>query len=187
MPLLAVLTMLALGIQSAPAPPAAAQGAEAEALVRAWFDRWNGLDGTPASVEAWVALYQPDALHITGPASHQRGTVTFTGHDGLRALAAATTAATERPAYRIDIESAREQAALLFHAAEGPWGGPSVAVQFAAVYTLKENGTRYVTPGAAFFQVADGRIRRARIYLASDERAEVEPEPVRRRPPGGGM
>jgi ketosteroid isomerase-like protein len=183
MPLLAVLVMMALADQAAaPQPPAASSAAETETLVRTWFDRWNGLDGSAASVDAWLALYQPDALHTTGPASHQKGTVTFRGHDGLRTLAALSVATTERPAYRIDIESAREQTALLFHTAAGPWGGPSVAVQFAAVYTLKENGRRYVTPGAAFFQLVDGKIRRARIYLADDERAEVEPEPGRRRP-----
>jgi len=33
-----------------------------------------------------------------GPASHQKGTVTLKGHDGLRALAAMTVATTERPA-----------------------------------------------------------------------------------------
>lgn len=170
----------ALGLAAQQPTPAAPAGQQGETIVRAWFDRWNALDGSPASVDAFVALYQPDALHIAGPASHQKGTVTFRGHDGLRTLAALAVAATERPAYRIDIETAREQSALLFHVAQGPWGGPSVAVQFAAVYTLKETGVRYVTPGAAFFQIEDGKIRRARIYLAADERAEVEPEPGRR-------
>ena len=68
------------------------------------------------------------------------------------------------------------QAALLFHTAAGPWGGPSEGVQFAAVYTEKATGKRYVTPGAAFFQVDGGKIRRTRLFLASDERAEVEPQ-----------
>jgi hypothetical protein len=57
-----------------------------------------------------------------------------------------------------------------------------VGVQFAAVYTDKATGTRYVTPGAAFFQLSAGKIRRARIYLAADERAEVEPQ-GKKRPP----
>lgn len=181
MTILAVLVMLALASQAAPVPPSApAPAAEAEALVRAWFDRWNQLDGSQASVDAWIGLYERDALHIAGPASHQKGTVTFKGHEGLRALAAMTVATTERPAYRLEIETAREQAAVLFHTAAGPWGGPSVGVQFAAVYTVKATSTRYVTPGAAFFQVSAGKIRRARIYLAADERAEVEPEAKRR-------
>jgi hypothetical protein len=176
-----VFVMLALAAQSAPAtPPVAATAAGTEALVRAWFDQWNQLDGSQASVDAWIALYEPDALHIAGPASHQKGTVTFKGHEGLRALAAMTVATTERPAYRLDIETAREQTAVLFHTAAGPWGGPSVGVQFAAVYTEKASGKRYVTPGAAFFQVEGGKIRRARIYLASDERAEVEPQGKRK-------
>jgi len=178
-----LLVALGLGAQQPVTPPPAADEREGETLVRMWFDRWNALDGSAASVDAWVALYQPDALHIAGPASHQKGTVTFHGHEGLRAVAALTTAALERPAYRIDIETAREQSAHLFHRAPGPWGGPSIAVQFAAVYTLKETGVRYVTPGAAFFQILDGKIRRARIYLAADERAEGEPEPKPRPPP----
>jgi hypothetical protein len=176
----AALVWIALGLQPAAPAPAGDGTAGAESLVRTWFDRWNALDGTDASLDAWVTLYHPDALHTTGPASHQKGTVTFSGHDGLRALARMTLEATERPAYRIEIETAREQSALLFHSAPGPWGGPSVAVQFAAVYTLKETGVRSMTPGAAFFQILDGRIRRARIYLAADERAEIEPEAKRR-------
>lgn len=177
--------IVALGLsaqQPSSTPPAPVEEPEGETLVREWFQRWNALDGSPESVDAWVALYQPDALHFSGPASHQKGTVTFQGHAGLRTLAALTTAAIERPAYRIDVETAREQSAELFHTAMGPWGGPSVAVQFAAVYTLKQTGVRYVTPGAAFFQITNGKIRRARIYLADDEQAEVEPEPKRRPP-----
>jgi len=47
-----------------------------------------GLDGQSATGSA------------AGPASHQKGTVTLKGHDGLRALAAMTVATTERPAER---------------------------------------------------------------------------------------
>src|SRR5262245_555656 len=181
MSVLAVLVVLTMVGQAAPAP-AAVSAAEAEALVRAWFDKWNQLDGSQASLDAWIASSEPDALHTAGPASHQKGTVTFRGHEGLSALAAMTVATTERPAYRLEIETAREQSAVLFHTAAGPWGGPSVGVQFAAVYTEKATFTRYVTPGAAFFQIAGGKIRRARIYLASGERAEVEPQ-GKKKPP----
>ena len=181
MSLLPVLVMLALASQSAPAAPPAAAAAN-EALVRTWFDRWNQLDGSQASVDAWIALYESDALHTAGPASHQKGTVTFKGHEGLKALAAMTVATTERPAYRLEIETAHEQSAVLFHTAAGPWGGPSVGVQFAAVSTDKATGKRDGTPGAAFFQVEAGKIRRLRLYLAADERAEVEPQ-AKRRPP----
>ena len=150
MSVVALIVMLTSVIQAAAGPPAtSASAAEAEALVRAWFDNWNQLDGNPASVDAWLALYAADALHTTGPASHQKGTVTFKGYEGLRALAAMTVATTERPAYRLEIETAREQSAVLFHTAAGPWGGPSVGVQFAAAYTDKATGTRYVMPGAA--------------------------------------
>ena len=37
-------------------------------------------------------------------------------------------------------------------------------------------GARTVVPGAAFFQLAGGKIRRLRLYLPDGERAEVEPE-----------
>jgi hypothetical protein len=65
----------------------------------------------------------------------------------------------------------------------GPWKGPSVAVQLVAAYTERDGGKRWVVPAAAFFQLADGKIRRARIYYSEGEKAEVEAEPERRRRP----
>ena len=48
-----------------------------------------------------------------------------------------------------------------------------------AVYSDRDGGRRWVVPAAGFFQLADGKIRRARIYFADGEKAEVEPEPRR--------
>jgi hypothetical protein len=169
----APLVLAAAGAAQPPAP---------DQVVKQWFDRVNALGSSPEAVEALVSLYEPEALHITGPSKDQRGTATYRGHDGLRVLFTRMAATTERPTYRIEIETAREESVQLMHTATGPWGGPAVAVQMVAVYTDKESQKRYAIPGAAFFQLVNGRIHRARLYYAEGERAEVEPEPTRRRP-----
>jgi hypothetical protein len=159
-----------------------AQANDAEALVKRWFERWNALTEAPATHDALAALYAADALHLAGPSPDQRGTATFRGPDGVRALAARVGASEVRRAWRIDSETARESTAQLIHVATGPWGGASVAVQLVAAYTDRATGKRYVVPGAAFFQVEGTTFRRVRVYLGDGERAEVEPEPTRRRP-----
>ena len=156
--------------------------ADPDALVKLWFERWNGLSAAPETHEALAALYAPDGLHLTGPSPDQRGTATFRGPEGVRALAARIAAAEEQRTWRLDTETARETTAQLLHVTTGPWGGPAVAVQLVAVHTDRATQKRWVTPGAAFFQIADGRFRRVRIYLGEGERAEVEAEPTRRRP-----
>ena len=143
-------------------------------VVSAWFERMNALDGSEESLDALVALYQPDALHITGPESHQLGTVTFAGHDNIRKMARDFAATYESPRFRIEVVTAREQSMSLFHRADGPWGGAGVAVEYVTAYTRREDGARVMVPGAAFFQLVDGKIRRARFYVATGEIAPVE-------------
>lgn len=180
---LAALAILEAAPQSpAPGAPAAAP-AEAEKVVRAWFDRWNKLDGSPASVQALVELYEPDALQTTGPASHQLGAVSYRGHEGIRKMVADFTAAFERPVYRIESVTAREKTAQLINVTTGPWGGESAAVEYAAVHTRKQDGKRLTYPGAAFFQIENGKIRRMRLYMATGELAEVEAEAPRKKRP----
>ena len=164
--------------------PSAGPAAEAspEAVVRLWIDRWNALGAAPESLDAFVALYATDALHIAGPTADQRGTATYRGHAGIRTMAARVAAEQDRRTYRLESETARETTALLFHQTNGPWGGPAVAVQIIAAYTARATAKRYATPGAVFFQLAGGTIRRARVYLGEGERAEVEAEPTRKRP-----
>ena len=173
--LLAAFTLVwTIGVPAQPAPP--------DQIVKQWFDRWNAIGSGPEAIEALLALYEPTALHLTGPSKDQRGTATYRGPEGLRVLFNRIAATEERLAYRIESETAREETAQLMHTTSGPWGGPAIGVQIVAVSTDKESKKRYSTPGAAFFQIANGKIRRARIYLADGERAEVEPEPTRRRP-----
>ena len=182
--MLALVALLGvpLAAQSPPAPPA---NAERDAQsVRAWVQRWNALGGDNAkAIDELLELYAPDALHITGPLPHQRGTATYRGHDGIRVLASRIAASQHTMTYRIETETANEETAELLHVAAGPWKGPSVAIQIVAAYTDREGGKRWVVPGAAFFQLVDGKIRRLRIYYADAEKAEVEPQP-KRRPPG---
>lgn len=163
----------------APAPPAASTPA---ALVRQWIERLNALSDAPATVEAFVALYAADALHITGPTPDQRGTATYRGHAGIRVLAVRIAAGEQRRVYRLDTETARESTASLVHETNGPWGGPAAAVQIVATYTDPATKKRYAAPGAVFFQIEGGKIRRARVYMGDGERAEVETEPTRKRP-----
>src|SRR6476661_3535825 len=174
--LLALSLAASLGV----APPAPDPASADEQLVRRWVERWNRLRGTPGADDPLVELYAPDALHITGPNPDQRGTATYRGHDGIRALAAKVADEQEKLAWRIETETANDKTATLVHVAAGPWGGPSVAVQLVEVYTDKASGKRWLVPGAGFFQVADGKIRRLRLYMADGERVEVEPD--RKRP-----
>lgn len=173
----AVLMVVAHGVgvaQPAPAPPGAA------ALVRQWIDRVNALSDQSATLDAFVALFAPDALLTTGPTADQRGTVTYRGASGLRTFATRLAAREHDRSYRLETETARETTASLLHEASGPWGGPAVAVQIVAAYTDAATGTRYVVPGAAFFQVSGGTIRRLRLYFGDGERAEVEPQPKKK-------
>ncbi|MDO8679362.1 MAG: nuclear transport factor 2 family protein [Acidobacteriota bacterium] len=214
--MLALVALLGapLAAQSPPAPPANAE--RDEQTVRAWVQRWNALGGDNAkAIDELLALYAPDALHITGPLPHQRGTATYRGHDGIRVLASRIAASQQGMTYRIETETANEETAELLHVAAGPWKGPAIAIQIVAAYTdrdpstalragpstalragpstalgtsgpsttLRTGGKRWVVPGAAFFQLVDGKIRRVRIYFADAEKAEVEPQP-KRRPPG---
>ena len=182
--ILPLLLALAPAIQSANPPGTGAHGQPDQEIVRAWVARWNALGSdTSSAIDELLALYSADALHITGPSPDQRGTATYRGHDGIRVLAARVAATRQRLSYRIETETANEQTAELFHVATGPWKGPSVAVQLVAAYTERDGGKRWIVPASAFFQLADGRIRRLRIYYSEGEKAEVEPEPERRRRP----
>ena len=133
-------------------------------VVEAWFDAMNALDGSPESIDKLLSLYREDALHITGPDSHQIGTVTYEGEKGIRFLLERTSQTREQILYRIDVVTSREVSRELFHLADGPWGGKSVAVQFHTAYTRRLDGVRFSTPGAAFFRIEDGKIGRLRLY-----------------------
>lgn len=180
----AVLVVLLASAVSGPLAAQAPAAAEATpaALVRQWFERLNAVTDVAATLDAFVALHDDEALLTAGPTPDQRGTATYRGHRGIRAFAERLAARERQRTYRLETETARETTATLLHETAGPWGGPAVAVQIVAAYTDAATGTRYAAPGAAFFQIADGRIRRVRLYISEAERAEVEPPPTRKRP-----
>src|SRR2546426_8602526 len=73
----------------APANPAAEleKIQKAKDLVREWFKRWNALDETPESINKFMELYRPDALHLTGPQDDVIGTAYYDGQAMIRKLA----------------------------------------------------------------------------------------------------
>ena len=71
------------------------------------------------------------------------------------------------------VQTAQEKTTSLFHGTQPPWGGDSVAVEFVALYTQRQSRRQFMAPGAAFFQFADGKIRRLRLYISNGETAEV--------------
>ena len=120
--ILAFVMACGICVPAATAQPAAPPDAAPEALVKLWFERWNALTEATETHEALAALYAPDGLHLTGPDADQRGTATFRGPDGVRALAARIVASEEKRVWRIDTDTAREATAQLLHVTTGPWG-----------------------------------------------------------------
>jgi ketosteroid isomerase-like protein len=144
-----------------------------EDVVRQWFDRWNKLDGSPEATARLLELYRSDAFHQIGPTEKQIGEVRFEGQDKIRKMIDDFAKANTNISFGIQSVTGNEKAAELIHTAEGPWGGQSVAVQYAAAYTVRKDNRRWMYPGAAFFQLQDGKIRGVRFYMARDEMMEV--------------
>lgn len=178
----ALTLALGLGAASTGAGGQPARDGSAAAVVRQWVEKVNALGDAPETIDAFVALHAPDALVTTGPTADQRGTATYRGPSGVRVFAERLAARETRRSYRLETETARESTASLLHETTGPWGGPAVAVQIVATYTDAASKVRFAAPGAVFFQIDGGRIRRARIYMGEGERAEVENEPTKKRP-----
>lgn len=182
--------LLAAGLGAAPgsAPPESAEpssgsrqaqpetgAAAAESLVERWFLLANDLDGTPGSREAFLALYEDDALHIQGPAGgHQRGTATYWGREKIASMLDRLLAEWKDFALRPVVATARETSEAVWPSRAGPWGGPLVAAEFTVAGTRTGDGKRWTVPGAVFFRIREGRILRTRLFLGLGEAAEVE-------------
>lgn len=147
--------------------------AKPDAIVHLWFERWNALDGSEQATNKLLELYRPDAFHQTGPTEKQMGQVRYEGHAGIRKMIEDFAKANTEITFRIESATANEKNVQIVHVGEGPWNGPSAAVQYVAAYTTRKDKRRWMGPGAAFFQIQDGKIRGARFYAPREEIMEV--------------
>lgn len=153
--------------------PTAKPQAKPDEIVRLWFDRWNALDGSAEATNKLLEMYRPDAFHQVSPSEKQLGQVRFEGHAGIRKMIEDFARVNTEISFRIQTVAASDKNAELVHLAEGPWGGASASVQYIAAYTTRNDKRRWMYPGAAFFQIQDGKIRGARFYMATGELMEV--------------
>ena len=140
-----------------------------------WFELLGALDGSETARARFLALYAEDALHIQGPAGpDQRGAATFRGREKVGLLVDRLLGEWRDHQVRPEVATAAETSATLWPEAQGPWGRPLVAAQFTHAGTRREDGARWLVPGAVFFRVRDGELVRVRVYLGRGEAAEVE-------------
>jgi hypothetical protein len=156
--------------QAAPKP-----AVKAEDLVQDWLTRWTQLDGTDATAAKFVELYAPDGVHETGPNVRQKGPVYYEGPSDIQVMARAFGEDKSDITFRINPSTANEKTISLMHMADGPWGGPSVAIEFVVAYTTKKDKKRFMSSGAAFIQIQNGKIRRTRMYTPREEIMEILP------------
>lgn len=167
---LAVRGLYSPGSLIAQQPPA-----KPEDLVRDWMQRWTQLDGSDASAAKFAELYAPAGVHETGPNARQRGLVYYEGSSDIQKMAKAFGEANSDITFRIAPTTANEKSVDLLHVSEGPWGGPSVSIEYITAYTQKKDKKRYLAPGAAFIQIQNGKIRRTRLYAPREEVQEIVP------------
>ncbi len=144
-----------------------------EEVVRLWFERWNALDGSEQATNKLMELYRPDAFHQTSPTEKQLGQVRYEGQASIRKMIENFASVNKEITYRIDSVIGNEKSVQIIHVADAPWGGFSAAVQFVGAYTTRKDNRRWMTPGSAFFQIQDGKIRGARFYVPLGETMEV--------------
>ena len=176
--LAAAIVLLTLG-WALLAAPGVAQDGEAEPggrdLAERWFRLLDALDGSEESRAAFLALYAEDALHIQGPAGdYQRGSATYWGREKVGLLVDRLQEEWKDHSIRPEVATAAEVSETVWAEAEGPWGGPLIAVQFTIAGTRRDEEVRWHIPGAAFFRVRGSELVRVRIYLGRGEAAEVE-------------
>ena len=165
-----LISISLLAQQTAPKPPV-----KPEDLVREWMQRWIELDGSSDSAKRFAELYLPDGVHETGPNVRQKGPVYYEGTSDIETMARAFGEANAEITFRIAPATANEKSVDLMHAAEGPWGGASISIEYVIAYTQKKDKKRYASPGAAFIQIQNGKIRRTRLYAPREEVMEIFP------------
>jgi ketosteroid isomerase-like protein len=146
---------------------------KADDVVRLWFERWNALDGSDAATDKLLELYRPDAFHQTSPNDKQLGQVRFEGRTSIRQMIDEFAKTNKDITFRIDSATGNEKSVQVISVAELPWNASSASVQFIGAYTTRKDNRRWMTPGAAFFQIQNGKITGARFYIPRAETMEV--------------
>lgn len=161
----------AFGLGAAQAKPAS----NAEEIVRAWMDQWTKLDGSDASAARFAELYSEDGVHQSGPSVRQIGVVHYEGRSDIQKMAKVFGETFSDVTFRIHPATSNEKSVELVQVAEGPWGGPSAAIEVVSAYNSKKDKKRYMSTGAAVIQIQGGKIRRSRVYMPREEIMEISP------------
>src|SRR5262245_28509572 len=172
---LIVLLTLIISASLIAQQPAPRPAAKPEDVVRDWMQRWTELDGSDASAKKFADLYIPGGVHETGPNARQKGLVYFEGQSDIEKMAKAFGEANSDITFRIAATTANEKSVDLIHVTDGPWGGQSISIEYVTAYTQKKDKKRYMSPGAAFIQIQNGKIRRTRLYAPREEVMEIFP------------
>ena len=167
--------------QQTPAKPGAQASDQSavkpETVVQQWFERWNALDGTEDKTKSFLDLYEANAIHQVGPSARQIGPVFLEAPEGIRKMAEEFAKANTDILFKIERVGIHFGASAdrIYVMPEGPRGewGAGVAVPFVGAYTVRETKKRFMYPGAAFFEIRNGKIHSDRFYTARDELVEV--------------
>ena len=160
--------------------------ATSQFLVNEWFlrlnaldDWWISMDGREENddvVDRFIELYSDGAYHQVSPSDRQIGQVVYYGPEKIRVWADDFSKSFVKLEYRRDFRTQEEQTTQLVYATRPPWGGSGAAAEFTAVYTNRNDRKRMIMPGSVFFQFDDdGKIEQLRLYMLTNETAEVEP------------
>jgi hypothetical protein len=160
---------------------------EPELLADEWMTRLNALDdwkissqgkeeGLNQVLDHMMELYAPDALAQVPPFDKdQMGPVQLRGSGQLRKYFEMIARTQVRLAYIIPTQTAKEYEGVeVVYAKQLPWGGLGVSFPILAVYSLRQNRHRFMSPGMVVLQTGqDKKIQRLRLYLT--ELSEVAP------------
>jgi hypothetical protein len=140
-----------------------------------WFIAPDGREQNDAVVDRVLELFAEDASLEVGPWENQLGTVRYQGRDSIRRWIDRFSKSFLDLNYRIHFRTKAEKTAKPVYVFESPWGETMVAVEFAAVHTVRRDRLRYWMPGSAFFAYdKEGKIQSLRLYTLRDEREETK-------------
>ena len=160
---------------------------EPEKLADEFMLRLNALDdwslsskgkeqGLDQVLDRMMELYAPDVIAQVPPFdADQKGPVQLRGNAQLRKYFERIARTQVRLAYIVPLQTAKEYEGVeVIYSKQLPWGGLGVSFQIIAVYSLRQNRHRFMSPGMVVLQTGtDKKINRVRLYLT--ELSEVSP------------